>query len=128
MALRMGSRMRYQLELAEGLESFAIPPMLLQPLVENAIKHGIEPKIAGSEIRVCASRNGSAVEITVADTGLGLNAGPSDSGCESAGNGRSHYGLTHVRERLRAFYGTAATLTIAANSPQGVLATVRIPQ
>jgi sensor histidine kinase YesM len=121
MALRMGTRMRYQLDLPKGLESFMIPPMLLQPLVENAIKHGIEPKIGSSEIHVRAQRNGSAIDITVADTGLGLSNDRGDSG-------GTNYGLTHVRDRLRAFYGPGATLSIAGNEPQGVRATVRIPQ
>ena len=121
MALRMGSRMQFRLELPDELEAFVIPPMLLQPLVENAIKHGIEPKVGSSEIAVRACRNGSAVEITVADTGLGLSA----AGADPEG---TSYGLTHVRDRLRAFYGPDATLSIAGNEPQGVRATVRIPQ
>jgi hypothetical protein len=121
MALRMGSRMQFQLALPAGLESFPVPPMLLQPLVENAIKHGIEPKVGNSAIEVRASRNGSAVEIAVTDTGLGLAR-------DTAGSEGTSYGLAHVRDRLRAFYGPDATLTIAGNQPQGVRATVRIPQ
>ena len=137
MALRMGSRLSYQLELPEGLQSFAIPPMLLQPLVENAIKHGIEPKIGGGDIQVRACRNGGAIEITVADTGLGLNghepmapgapasAGTLDATLNGASSG---YGLVHVRERLHAFYGSSASLSLDDNSPAGVRAIVRIPQ
>jgi len=121
MALRMGSRMRFRLELPAELETFVIPPMLLQPLVENAIKHGVEPKIGNSEIQVRAAQSGGAVEITVADTGLGLSGEASDRPGTS-------YGLTHVRDRLRAFYGPDATLSMAGNEPQGVRATVRIPQ
>lgn len=120
MALRMGTRMTYGLELPEGLQSFAIPPMLLQPLVENAIKHGAEPKLGSADIRVRASRKDHAIEITVTDTGLGLVGGA----LQDAGR----YGLTHVRDRLRAFYGATATLTLAANAPEGMIATVRIPQ
>jgi len=121
MEMRMGSRMQYRLELPGGLEAFMIPPMLLQPLVENAIKHGIEPKVGNSAIEVRAIRHGGAVEITVADTGLGLSR-------EAAESQGTSYGLTHVRDRLRAFYGPEATLTMAGNEPQGVRATVRIPQ
>jgi sensor histidine kinase YesM len=121
MALRMGSRMRYRLDLPADLESFAIPPMLLQPLVENAIKHGVEPKVGSSEILVRAESSGGRLEITVADTGLGLSGNASDR------EGTS-YGLAHVRDRLRAFYGPGATLTIAGNEPQGVRATVSIPR
>ena len=121
MALRMGTRMRFRLQLPKELETFVIPPMLMQPLVENAIKHGIEPKVGSSEIEVRATRNGSAVEIAVADTGLGLSR-------EAAHSEGTSYGLTHVRDRLRAFYGPDATLTIVGNEPQGVCATVRIPK
>ncbi len=137
MALRMGPRLTYAFELPEGLESFAIPPMLLQPLVENAIKHGIEPKIGKSDIKIAARRNGSAVEITVTDTGLGWNGHEPGAAIErsaadsldSAMNGASSgYGLVHVRERLKAFYGVLATLTLGSNAPQGARATVRIPQ
>jgi len=116
MALRMGPRLVCRFELPEGLQGFAIPPMLLQPLVENAIKHGIEPKVGASEIRVEALRNGGAVEIAVTDTGLGME------------DGKPGYGLEHVRERLKAVYGGLATLTLEPNAPQGVRATVRIPQ
>jgi LytS/YehU family sensor histidine kinase len=121
MALRMGARMRYRLELPAELETLSIPPMLLQPLVENAIKHGVEPKIGSSEIEVRAENSGRAISITVADTGLGL-AG------DATGRDGTRYGLTHVRDRLRAFYGPSATLTIARNEPQGVRATVSIPR
>lgn len=120
MALRMGTRMSFQLELPEGLQGFSVPPMLLQPLVENAIRHGVEPKIGSASIHVRAGRNGDAIEITVTDTGLGLTGDPDAT--------PANYGLAHVRDRLRAFYGPMATLTLAANSPQGVRATVRIPQ
>jgi sensor histidine kinase YesM len=136
MALRMGSRMRFEVELPEGLQSFAIPPMLLQPLVENAIKHGIEPKIGSAEIRVQARRKGDSVEITVADTGLGLNGHEADApvdrsvgSLDAAMNGTSSgYGLVHVRERLHAFYGASASLVLARNEPHGVRATVSIPR
>jgi Histidine kinase len=121
MALRMGSRMQYRLDLPEGLEAFLIPPMLLQPLVENSIKHGIEPKVGSADIEVRAFRSGRAVEIAVTDTGLGLSR-------EAADSEGTSYGLTHVRDRLRAFYGPDATLSIAENEPQGVRATVRILQ
>jgi signal transduction histidine kinase len=116
MALRMGARLSCRFSLPEGLEDLPVPPMLLQPLVENAIKHGVEPKIGPSEIRIEARRNGAAVEIAVTDTGLGFQG-------DSQG-----YGLAHVRQRLAAFYGGLAKLTLEPNAPEGVRATVRIPQ
>jgi LytS/YehU family sensor histidine kinase len=119
MKLRMGRRMTYRLVLPKELEDFAVPPMLLQPLVENAIKHGIEPKVGASTLEVVAVREEGAVLVTVADTGRGLPA----NGAAVAGGG---YGVEHVRDRLRAFYGPGATLTLARNAPEGTRALVRI--
>jgi LytS/YehU family sensor histidine kinase len=119
MALRMGDRMRYTIELPAELEGLRVPPMLFQPLVENAIKHGIEPKVGSSTLEVTAVRGNGTVVVTVADTGCGLPDG------SEAENG---YGVEHVRERLLAFYGPAAALTLAPNTPEGARAIVRIPQ
>jgi sensor histidine kinase YesM len=132
MALRMGSRLSFRLELPDALQQVAIPPMLLQPLVENAIKHGLEPKIGAGEIEVKAARTDSGVEISITDTGLGMppDEEPDAAPEMPASNGALHvgtsYGLVHVRERLRAFYGPQATLTLTRNQPQGVRALVRI--
>jgi sensor histidine kinase YesM len=121
MALRMGHRMTYRLELPKDLEAFAVPPMLLQPLVENAIKHGIEPKVGSSTLAVEAAREEGAIVVTVADTGRGFPA-DADAGA------RGGYGVEHVRDRLRAFYGPEALLTLTRNEPEGARAVVRIPQ
>jgi signal transduction histidine kinase len=132
MALRMGSRLSFRLELPDALQQVAVPPMLLQPLVENAIKHGLEPKVGAGEIEVKASRSANGLEISITDTGLGL---PPDEEPDTAeqlpardGHARigASYGLVHVRERLRAFYGPQATLTLTRNQPHGVRALVRI--
>jgi sensor histidine kinase YesM len=117
MRLRMGHRMTYELDLPKDLEDFAVPPMLLQPLVENAIKHGIEPKVGSSKLEVKAVREEGGVIVTVADTGRGL---PAD------GDARGGYGVEHVRERLRAYYGPAAQLTLTRNAPEGARAIVRM--
>jgi sensor histidine kinase YesM len=117
MAMRMGHRMTYRLELPKELEDFAVPPMLLQPLVENAIKHGIEPKVGSSTLEVKAGREEGAVVVTVADTGRGL---PADA------DARGGYGVEHVRDRLRAYYGPASLLTLTRNAPEGARAIVRI--
>jgi sensor histidine kinase YesM len=119
MALRMGQRMTYRLELPPELEDLAVPPMLLQPLVENAIKHGIEPKVGSSTLEVKAAREDGATIVTVADTGRGLPA-------EADGGGG--YGVEHVRDRLRAYYGPGAQLTLTRNVPEGARAIVRIPR
>jgi len=72
MALRLGKRLRWQLDLPDELAQTAVPSMLLQPLVENALKHGIEPKIGGGIVSVRARRAGAALELVVGDTSLGL--------------------------------------------------------
>ena len=138
MALRMGPRLTYRLSLPESLQQATIPPMLLQPLVENAIKHGIEPQIGNGFIEVTAGATADTLEIAVIDSGLGLPV-PDDLSEPEAlpiavpSNGapsgvRTSYGLVHVRERLRTFYGPKAKLTLTRHQPHGVRATVRIPR
>ena len=70
--LRMGSRLRYRIEIPPELEALPLPPMLIQPLVENAIKHGLEPKVGGGEVVIRASRAGDDITLVVADDGLGV--------------------------------------------------------
>jgi signal transduction histidine kinase len=125
MALRMGPRLRFQLELPAALEQVAVPPMLLQPLVENAIKHGLEPKVGEGSISVIARRTDAGVEICVTDSGLGLDA--QDQAHHEGGTTRVGYGLQHVRERLQACYGARASLTLRPQQPTGMQACVRIP-
>lgn len=126
MSLRMGPRLAYRLVLPGDLERVALPPMLLQPLVENAIKHGLEPKVGHGTVEVIARRTDGAIEISVADTGLGLPPG-FDSAASAADTGGS-FGLLHVRQRLLASHGPQSSLTLAPQAPAGVCATVRIPQ
>ncbi|MEO8279162.1 MAG: histidine kinase [Ideonella sp.] len=124
MALRMGSRLSFGLDLPEALQNLAVPPMLLQPLVENAIRHGLEPKVGGGRIDVQARSGATGVEISITDSGLGL---PADSGGGDASTDpTSGYGLQHVRDRLAAVYGASASLTLERQLPHGVCATVSI--
>ena len=128
MALRMGPRLSFRLELPADLEAMQVPPMLLQPLVENAIKHGLEPKIGSGSIEVVAravTGITAGIEIRVSDSGLGL---PADADDEPAARsvGMS-YGLQHVRDRLHAVYGPAARLSLERRHPTGVSALVFIP-
>ena len=120
MKVRMGSRLSYALELPDNLRSLSLPPMLLQPLVENAIKHGLEPKVEGGMVTVRAERDGGQLKLTVCDTGLGLDS--------NAANGDStHVGVSNVRERLHALYGTRAGFSLIPNTPSGVIAQLAIP-
>ncbi|GAB4208440.1 MAG: hypothetical protein Fur0019_14150 [Tibeticola sp.] len=123
MAMRLGPRLQHALELPDELRAVRIPPMLLQPLVENAIKHGIEPKVGGGRVDVRARRReDGGVEIVIDDTGLGAAAAAADDAA-----GSSRYGLSHVRERLRSVYGDSATFELVPAQPQGMHASVRIP-
>jgi len=118
MAIRMGARLRYTLELPEALAQVKVPTLLLQPLVENAIQHGLEPKVEGGSIAVRAWRDGGRVLLQVEDTGVGL---------EPAARHGSGFGLAQVRERLQTVHGAAATLDLIAAQPAGTRATIAFP-
>jgi sensor histidine kinase YesM len=125
MALRMGPRLSYRLELPAELARTEVPPMLLQPLVENAIKHGLEPKVGRGSIEVVARAMPTGIEIRVSDSGLGLPADEDDGPTARPAN--ASYGLQHVRDRLRVHYGPAARLSLERRDPTGVSAVVFIP-
>lgn len=126
MAVRMGARLRYRLELPEALAGAAVPALLLQPLVENAIRHGLEPQIAGGEIvvRARAMQDGRQLLLEVLDNGAGLGAAPS----ALAGVAQPrHFGLEQVRERLLTLYGSRAELTLQARAEGGTRCSVLLP-
>jgi signal transduction histidine kinase len=118
LSIRMGARLAFRLDLPQELAQSQVPPMLLQPLVENAVKHGLEPKVEGGEVTVVARRNGDCIELQVADTGLGFAA---------AATSGTNVGLAHLRERLAAIYGATASLGIAENAQGGVSVTLNLP-
>jgi sensor histidine kinase YesM len=118
MKMRMGERLIYSVSLPDPLAGCDVPPAMLISLVENAIKHGVEPSTTGGEISIRASEAPDGVHLVVADTGLGL------AQTASAGGG---VGLANVRERLAAIYGDAARLEVRENSPSGVIAEIVIP-
>jgi len=119
--VRMGARLQVRLDLPEDLRTLPVPPLLLQPLVENAVQHGLEPKVAGGRIEVTARREGPRLRLSVRDTGLGLDAAVPSSG--------THFGLQQVRERLAALHGDAASLLLqaAGDAEGGTLAVVTLP-
>jgi sensor histidine kinase YesM len=125
MSLRMGPRLTYTLDLPPELEATTVPPMLLQPLVENAIKHGLEPKVGPGSIEVVARATATGIEIRVDDSGLGLP--PDEADDPAARPAGTSYGLQHVRDRLQAVYGPAARLGLERRQPNGVSAVVFIP-
>lgn len=122
MAVRMGPRLRYTLDLPPELADHPVPTLLLQPLVENSIRHGLEPKVEGGSIQVSARRDGDSLLLEVADTGVGLQAGA--EGLRNAGTG---FGVAQVRERLGTVYHDGGTIDFVANGPSGTRAIIRLP-
>jgi LytS/YehU family sensor histidine kinase len=116
--VRMEDRLQFAITVPLGLMSAQFPPMVLQSLVENAIKHALEPKPEGGSITVTADIANGNLRVTVADTGLGFGVG---------GNAGTGVGLANVRERLAALYGGRARFTIEANAPAGTIATAEVP-
>jgi signal transduction histidine kinase len=116
--MRMEERLTVDLRIPDGLRSAAFPPMMLQSMVENAIKHGLECKPEGGTLRIVAEVADSQLRVTVTDDGVGFGVMPSD------GTG---LGLQTIRDRLRMLHGDAGRLQIGANSPSGVIATIEVP-
>jgi hypothetical protein len=117
-ATRMEERLAYRIEADEAARQAAWLPLSLQPLVENAVHHGLEPKVGGGAVEVRAHAEGTSLVVQVRDNGRGLGT--------SARHGTG-MALTNLRERLAARFGDAASLTLAAAEP-GVVATLRLPR
>lgn len=114
--IRMGERLDYAFEIPPELLGRDFPPMLLQPLVENAIRHGLEPKLEGGFLRVDATAADGRLRIRVADDGIGI--------AEAPGEG---VGLSNIRARLAAIYGPTARLEVASKVGAGVTAMLDLP-
>jgi sensor histidine kinase YesM len=113
--IRMGERLSYVFEVPPELLAVPLPPMLLQPLVENAIRHGLEPKVAGGRVRIAARRDGDRLRVSVVDDGLGFSGTPGEG-----------LGLANIRARLAALFGPAARLDLRSEVGAGVTATLEI--
>ena len=112
MSIRMGSRLRYSLELPPELAGLPIPTLLLQPLVENSIRHGLEPSVAGGHVAVRAwLDDDQALRLDVADSGSGLLSAMAGQIPVTGNPSASHFGLAQVRERLTTQYGGSAQLS-----------------
>lgn len=118
MQLRIGPRLRWRIEADPGLDGCRLPPALLLTLVENAIKHGIEPSCSPAEIMLSLRARDGRLQLRVADTGVGLDA---------AGTGSSGVGLANLRAQLALLHGDAAGLSLEENEPHGFVATVDLP-
>ena len=116
--VRMEERLATEVDVPDGLLSAEFPPMMIQSLVENAVKHGLEPKPEGGRLTVRAEVVHGMLQVTVADTGLGFGRAP------TAGTGT---GLANIRERLQLLYGKRATLAVSENAPSGTRVVITVP-
>jgi Histidine kinase len=119
MKMRMGTRLDYSLYLSPELKNHLVPPFILQPLVENAIKHGLEPKIEGGRIFIKADIDNDKVILEVNDTGLGVHK---DDLLKSTG-----FGWAQVSERLIATYGQKSTINLIATEAYNTSAKITFP-
>ncbi|MDY6792236.1 MAG: histidine kinase [Thermodesulfobacteriota bacterium] len=114
--VRMGNRLQYQVDVPESIKDIPFPPMLIQPLVENAIKHGLEPKIEGGEVFIGGDKNEEILRLEIADTGVGFYE-----------KNESGTGLSNIRERLQSIYGDKGRLILEDNRPCGLKAIIEVP-
>ena len=116
MAVRMDERLQPAVSVPDGLRSAVFPSMMLQTLVENAIRHGLEPKAEGGKVEIRAEIEDGSLAVRVCDTGVGFNF-----------NNQGGVGLANIRERLKVMYRDRAELVISVPSEGGTCATIRIP-
>jgi signal transduction histidine kinase len=114
--VRMGPRLAYRVDIAPELGGYELPPMLLQPVVENAIRHGLEPKVDGGLVALRASGAEGRVRIEISDTGMGF-----------APTTRGGLGLTNLRDRLRLVYAGRALLSVAEAPGGGTRVLIELP-
>jgi hypothetical protein len=114
--VRMDERLQAAINVPQGLLNAQFPPMMLQSLVENSIKHGLEPKPAGGSVTISADVANGRLRVRVADTGLGFTHGAA-----------SGVGLSNIRERLKQLYGGDASFVVEANAHGGTIATIEVP-
>ncbi len=115
--IRMGERLSFTIHIPDAIKEHPFPPMLIQPLVENAIKHGLEPIIEGGEITIRAMEENNLIRIEVMDTGSGFLLG------NEAG-----VGIRNVRERIKLLYEEKGRFILEENRPNGVRAIIEVPK
>jgi sensor histidine kinase YesM len=115
--IRLGDRLAYEISDNTGMTDVPFPPLIIQPLVENSIRYGIESQVDGGKVTIACSVNNGMLEVRIVDTGLSLEKDGNSAGI----------GIDNVTRRLDAIYGQDASLSLLANMPEGVIATVKVP-
>ncbi|MGD9159727.1 MAG: histidine kinase [Desulfobacteraceae bacterium] len=115
--IRLGDRLDYSIDIPEMLLQQPFPPLLLQPLVENAVKHGLEPNIKGGEIKIKANGENGVMRIIVEDTGQGFFSYNKDG-----------IGIKNIKERIKLIYGEKGHLSLEEKTPNGVEAIIEVPK
>ncbi len=115
--IRMGKRLSFEIKDRTGLDNFSFPPLIVQPLVENAIQYGLEPKVEGGTVSIDCWQDNSMVVIEISDTGCGIDENESQGGI----------GIDNVNRRLSAIYRQKATLSLTENTPCGLKAVIKVP-
>jgi len=124
--VRFGERLQVEFEVEPSIGHAAIPSLILQPLVENAIRHGVAPKVGKSRILVQAQRRGERILLTVEDDGIGLMQKQDKAEFPGGADGGG-VGLQNIRERLQTMYGSTARLSLASIQSGGSRATLELP-
>jgi sensor histidine kinase YesM len=117
--IRMGERLQFSVDVDDTILSAPLPPMLLQPVVENAVKHGLEPKVEGGRVHIRATANDDVMRFEIVDNGLGFA-----DGAHRSGDG---IGLANLRERLAVLYDNNASLTVSDANP-GTRIVITVPK
>jgi two-component system LytT family sensor kinase len=121
--VRFGANLRVEKEIDPRTLGVLVPSILLQPLIENSIKHGLEPRLSGGTVTLRSRLNGDRVLIEVADDGVGMGNRPM-SALQRTGAG---IGMKNVQERLEVLYGNQAQFTVVSNPGRGTLVSIEIP-
>ena len=121
--VRFGEKLRVKKEIDPRTLAVMVPSILLQPLIENSIKHGLEPRITGGTVTLRSRLDGDRVLIEVDDDGVGMGNRPA-SGLRRSGAG---IGMKNVRERLEVLYGNQARFSVVSNPGRGTLVSIEIP-
>jgi len=118
--VRFGDRLRVEIDIASDAWEAVVPPFVLQPLIENAVRHAIAPRESGGAITIEGARSGDVLRVSIVDDGPGVA-----EGSQSNGNGR--IGLTNTRDRLRVLYGDRGQVALVNVPGGGTRATVEVP-